>query len=101
MNDKIYTIEEIKAIINSKRNELAETYFVSDILLFGSYAKGEQTSESDIDFLIETFKPISLFKFVNLKEYFENLFGKKIDIGTKKSLKNSVKNIILKEALTI
>lgn len=101
MENKVYTIEEIKTIINSKRSELAEIYFVSDILLFGSYARGEQTSESDIDFLIETLKPISLFKFANLKEYFENLFGKKIDLGTKKSLKSFVKNTILKEALVV
>lgn len=98
---KKYTLHELKLIINSKKPELAEVYNVSNIFIFGSYAKETQTDESDIDLLIETNKPISLFKFVNLKQYFENLLGKKIDLGTPNSLKPLVKNAILKEAVQV
>ncbi|MFA7658012.1 MAG: nucleotidyltransferase family protein [Candidatus Gastranaerophilaceae bacterium] len=99
--EDIYTLNELKAIINGKKSELAEIYNVSTVFIFGSYAKEVQTSESDIDLLIETTKPIGLFKFVNLKQYFENLLGKKIDLGTPNGLKPIVKNIILKEAVRV
>lgn len=98
---EIYTLNELKIIINGKKIELAEIYNVSNIFIFGSYAKETQTPESDIDILIETSKPISLFKFVNLKQYFENLLGKKIDLGTPNSLKPFVKNTILSEAVQV
>lgn len=50
---------------------------------------------------METSKPISIFKFVSLKEYFENILGKKIDLGTPDSLKPIIKNKILKEAVQV
>jgi uncharacterized protein len=99
--NETYTLEELKIIINGKKLELAEIFSVSNIFIFGSYAKEMQTPESDIDILVETSKPISLFKFVNLKQYFENLLGKKIDLGTPNGLKPLVKNSILKEAVKV
>lgn len=101
MKDDIYTIEDIKTIIDSKRSELAEVYSVSKIFVFGSYAKGEQTPESDIDLLIETYKPIDLLKHANLISYFENLLGKKVDLGTIKGLKPTIKQSILNEAIVL
>lgn len=98
---KIYTLSELKSIIREKKAELAEMFFVSNIFIFGSYANETQTEQSDIDLLVETTKPISIFKFVNLKEYFENILGKKIDLGTPDSLKPIIKNKILNEAVQV
>ena len=98
---KIYTLSELKSILKEKKAELAEMFFVSNIFIFGSYANETQTEQSDIDLLVETTKPISIFKFVNLKEYFENMLGKKIDLGTPDSLKPVIKNKILKEAVQV
>lgn len=98
---KKYTLSKLKSILNGKKKELAEMFFVSDIFIFGSYAKGTYTEDSDIDILVEISKPISLFKFVNLKEYFENILGKKVDLGTPDSLKSIVKEKILSEAVKI
>lgn len=98
---KIYTLSELKSILKEKKAELAEMFFVSNIFIFGSYANETQTEQSDIDLLVETTRPISIFKFVNLKEYFENILGKKIDLGTPDSLKPVIKNKILKEAVQV
>lgn len=98
---KNYTLSELKSILREKKAELAEMFFVSNIFIFGSYANETQTEQSDIDLLVETTKPISIFKFVNLKEYFENVLGKKIDLGTPDSLKPVIKNKILKEAVLV
>lgn len=96
-----YTLSELKSILRSKKTELSEMFFVSNIFIFGSYANETQTDQSDIDLLVETTKPISLFKFVNLKEYFENILGKNIDLGTPDSLKPIIKDKILKEAIQV
>lgn len=97
----MYTLNELKTILKSKQNELEELFCVSNIFIFGSYATETQTEQSDIDLLVETSKPISIFKFVSLKEYFENMLGKKIDLGTPDSLKPVIKDRILKEAVQI
>ena len=49
MSDKIYTLDEIKAIAAP----IARQYGVAAMYLFGSYARGEATPKSDLDFRIE------------------------------------------------
>lgn len=101
--DKIYSIEEIKNILNKNREFLRNKFNAVNFLLFGSYAKGEQTSESDIDFLVEfdASKNVDMFDFIDLQEYLEELFGKNIDLGTPKGLKSFIKSAILKEAISL
>lgn len=99
MNDKVYSIDEIRNIINSHKDLFEQKYQVENFLLFGSYAKDLQTPESDIDLLVNFIKPIDMFDFINLQEYLSNLFHKKIDLGTVNGLKSFVKNSILKETI--
>ncbi|MDD3435848.1 MAG: nucleotidyltransferase family protein [Candidatus Gastranaerophilales bacterium] len=100
-NKKVYSIDEIKKIINDKKVFLKEKYNVCGFLLFGSYAKGEQTEKSDIDLLVDFQSIIDMFTMVDLQEYLQNLFGKKVDLGTKKGLKSFIKKSILKEAISL
>lgn len=101
MNKKIYSIEEIKNKIKENEKFLTEKYHVRNFFLFGSYAKGEQTANSDIDLLVDFQKIIDMFEMVDLQDYLQNLFGKKVDLGTKKGLKSFIKNTILKEAIPL
>lgn len=58
--------------------------------LFGSYARGEQTSESDIDILVvfdqEDGKKVSLLKHIGIALGLEDLLGKKVDMITEGTL---------------
>lgn len=101
MDKKTYSISEIKDIINSQKKFLGEKYFVNNVFLFGSYAKNKQTTGSDIDFLVSFSKPIDMFAFIELQEYLSSLFNKSIDLGTPDSLKSSIKNAILSEAIAL
>ena len=64
-----------------QHDEALKKYSVQRIALFGSYAKGEETPASDIDFLVEFDKP-TYDNFYNLIEYLEKLFGKRVDVLT-------------------
>jgi len=66
-------------------------YFTSEfglkrIGLFGSYAKGTQRDQSDVDILAEFERPIGL-KFIEFAEYLEELFGKRTDVLTPAGVK--------------
>ena len=50
MSEKIYTIEEIKAILTTVLDNMP----VYSVVLFGSYAKNCATKNSDLDFIIDT-----------------------------------------------
>ncbi len=97
----VYTLDDIKNIIKSNELSLKKKYKIIKFLIFGSYARGEQTAESDIDLLVEFQEPIGMFKFMDLEEDLEKIFNKKVDLGTPDYLKPYVKNSILKEAIVL
>ena len=79
-----------KQILDKLREELPNLknrFNVKRIGVFGSYAEESQVLESDIDIIVEFEKPIGL-SFMDLIEYLENLFRKKVDILTSAGLKS-------------
>lgn len=47
------TLDEIKQILSERKSWLCETYQITELGIFGSYARGEQTQDSDVDVLID------------------------------------------------
>ncbi len=94
-------IEELKGIIKEKKGVLKGDYSVKEIALFGSYVKGEQGEESDLDILVEFSKPIGLFQFIELEEYLSNTLGVKVDLVSKKALKPRIGQSILQEMVPV
>ncbi len=71
-----------KSIIESIQKEksyLQKEFGVKEIALFGSYARGEEQSDSDIDILV-TFNTPSFSKLVGLYQYLQNTLNAKVDI---------------------
>ncbi len=77
---------------------LAKRYGVTDIRVFGSVVRGEETPESDIDFLIELEPDRSLFDVGGLLLELETLLGCKVDVLTEKSLHWYIRDEVLAEA---
>ncbi len=92
-------LDEIKIILRQHEKELREKYGVIEIGLFGSYLRGEEKEESDLDILVE-FKSdakISLLEFVELENYLSDLLGVKVDLVEKSALKPRIGKRILAE----
>ncbi len=78
-------------------------YFVKELSVCGSRARGDHRHDSDIDLLVE-FQPdskISLFEFVELKLQLQELFGIPADLGEKNSIKPRARASILSDARII
>jgi hypothetical protein len=88
-------------IINENRATLRDKYFVKEIGIFGSVARGEQTAASDVDVLVEFSEPVGFFVFLDLEDFLARTFGKKVDLVTKRALKSAVKDQILKDAVYV
>ncbi|MFO7863944.1 MAG: nucleotidyltransferase family protein [Salinivirgaceae bacterium] len=86
--------KDIISKLNELKPWLQQEYSVSKIGLFGSFADNTQTDESDIDILVELEKPIG-WKFFSLELYLEKIFNRKIDLVTKKALKEQIRDSIL------
>jgi len=97
------TLNEIKAILEVQKPYLAEKYGVTEIGVFGSYVRGEQGPDSDVDILIELTPPprISLLDLVELEYYLSDLLGVKVETAIKKNLKPRLKPYILQEVVRV
>ena len=78
--DSVLSLSDIKQSVA----QIAPFYDVKKVTLFGSYANGKHTYESDIDLLVEFIekpqKPITLFTVIGLKQDLEQLIGKEVDV---------------------
>ena len=77
---------------------LAKKYGVTDIRIFGSAARGEDTAQSDVDFLVEMEPGRSLFDMGGLLMDLQSLLGCRVDIVTEKSLHWYIREQVLNEA---
>ena len=93
--------DEVVKILKSNRQQLSERFGVTSVYLFGSIARDEGRPDSDIDLLIEFIKPIDLFEFIELHQNLESLLGKKVDLGTRRSLKLQYEDKVFEEAILV
>lgn len=95
---------ELKSILShlkALKPMLEKEYFVVEIGVFGSYARQEETPESDIDILIQFREGMDLFKLAQLIQRLEETFGKKVDIANKKMLRPRIGKRILSEVIYV
>jgi predicted nucleotidyltransferase len=81
--------------------ELRKRYHIGSLSLFGSYVRGEQRADSDVDVLIEFTQTPSLFDFIELEDEMANLLGLKVDLVMRSSLREPVKRYIINEAVPV
>lgn len=97
MNLSLKNIQEKKADII----KLSERYHAKNIRVFGSFARGEQTDNSDVDFLVSFLPNASLFDQAGLIEELSLLLQRKVDVVSERAVNPYLQNIIISEALPL
>lgn len=90
-------VETYRSKLQAMLPELKTAYNVSYIGLFGSYVRGENTPESDLDVLVEFSRTPTIFRFVHLENYLSDSLGVKVDLVMKNALKPNIGKHILNE----
>jgi len=89
-------------VIRQRRDkivQLADKYGAKNIRIFGSFARGDNNSESDADFLVNM--EGSLLRRIAFMQDLEDLLGRKVDVVTEKSVHWYVRERIIKEAVPL
>lgn len=95
------TLDEIRMVIRQHQEVLAEKYGVAVAGVFGSYVRGEQKGQSDIDLLVDIIHPISLLELVGAEIYLSEVLGIKVDLVPKCDVREELRETIFAEALVI
>jgi uncharacterized protein len=94
------TREEVLATLRKHLPELQKKYPIASLELFGSYARNEQTPESDMDFLVEFKEPVGI-EFVDLLIELESILGVEVDLVSKRTLRPSLKPYVEPDLVTV
>lgn len=97
LRDKVLSLDEIRAAVSSS----CSNYPVNACYLFGSYAKGKATKDSDVDLmLVSTVEGIEYYELLGL---LEEKLGKKVDLIRLETAIQNVKlmNEILKDGVKV
>jgi predicted nucleotidyltransferase len=97
------TKKEILDFLSENKNELLSKYHLSNIGLFGSFARDEATKNSDIDIIFDFKENISDIYTVKtaLKKYLSETFNRSVDLAREKYLKPYAKKQILQDAIYV
>ena len=101
--ERSYTVDKnvVKRILSEHKEELRTQFNVESLRLFGSVARGEATESSDIDLLVEFSDTPTLFTFLRLRGYLQELLGAKVDLVTESGLREHVRPEITREAVVV
>ena len=83
-------LSEIIGVLKTHYPRFQQKYHITEISIIGSYARGEQTEDSDLDIMVDFTEPIG-WEVVDLREELENLSGLNVDLILKAGVKQRKK----------
>jgi uncharacterized protein with HEPN domain/predicted nucleotidyltransferase len=94
-------INQIRLVILERKDEIEDKFKAEIVGIFGSYARGEEKEDSDIDFLVRFGEGASLFELAGLGDYLEDLFGVPVDVVSERAIHPMMKDEVLRELVPV
>jgi Predicted nucleotidyltransferases len=95
------SLQEIKKSLSDLKPELRKRYGVTEIGVFGSYVRGEQKSDSDVDVYVDYKEIPSLLDIVDLENYLSDELKEKVDLVPRECIRPELEKYILPEVVKI
>ena len=90
--------DRILAILREQRASL-RAMGAEGLALFGSFARGEESEDSDIDLLIDLDPAAGYFELIAIREHLEELLGRRVDLVPRRAVKRQLRQRIFDEAI--
>lgn len=85
----MYDRTQILSLLKEKKPELEKKYSISELALFGSYAREDYNKDSDIDILVDFSISVNGFHSIRHARELEGIFNEKVDLVSRKGIKPS------------
>lgn len=101
-NDKVRIMgrDDVLSVLTSHRSEL-DGFGVQSLRLFGSVAREEASTDSDVDLLVSFQGKPTFSNFMKLRIFLEDLLGVKVDLVTESGLRAAVRPYVEKDAIRV
>ena len=94
------SLQEIKSSLNNNKEYLFTEYPIKSLAIFGSYARNNHDNNSDLDLLVEFNGKIGI-RFIDLANEIEKIIGFKVDLVSKKGIKDKYYQSILSDLIYV
>lgn len=92
-------IKELKPLLESLKEVVKERYKAEILGIFGSYSRGEEREQSDLDILVRFEEDADLIHFIGLSLFLEEKLSLKVDVVPYDAIRKEFKDIILRETV--
>ena len=94
-------LDKIKKVLRLNKADLKNQFKVKELGVFGSYARGEQKKNSDVDILVTFSKTPGLFDYIKVENRLSAMLRKKVDLVMRGALKPSIGKHVMREIVYI
>ncbi len=96
------TLDQKREQLQQLLPDLRQRYGVTEMWLFGSYVRGEQTAASDLDVLVSFDNDnLTLIQFIELQLELSDKLGVKVDLVEREGLKPYIGTQVIQEMVTV
>ena len=95
------TVADIQKTIAEAKDNIRRDYKAEVKAIFGSYARGDNHADSDLDLLVDFYQGASLFEVVRLERFLEDKFGCKVDVVSRRALRKELRDAVFKEMIAL
>jgi uncharacterized protein len=93
---------KVEELLKANKTHIRQAFFVVEIGVFGSLIKGTESSESDVDILVDFEKGHKdFFNYMRLKNFLEQLLGREVDLVIKNAVKKRLQERIFGEVVYV
>ena len=94
------SLADIITLLQKQKGDLASRYPIASLAVFGSFARNENVEGSDVDILVEFSDSIGI-KFIDLAEELEDILKLKVDLVSRKGIKQKYFEHIQSEMISL
>lgn len=93
--------DDIISRLRAEKEYLNKKYKVTRLGVFGSFARGEETPDSDVDILVEFSEVPGMRDFFSTEEYLEKILNRRIDLVRQTAIRPELKDRIMSEVIFV
>ena len=93
--------DEVLNVLRAHKAILAQRFGVTELALFGSFARDQATDDSDVDVLVRFDVPPDWQRYFGAQGYLEDLLGRPVDLATDQDLRVEIRPYVEREVIDV
>lgn len=93
--------DNVLNVLRAHKGTLAQRFGVTELALFGSFARDQATDDSDVDILVRFDVPPNWQRYFGAQGYLEDLLGRPVDLATNQDLRVEIRPYVEREVIDV